>query len=277
MSETIHICYALTDTSGKYASILAASIRSVLVNTAEKLHIHILLDETVSENSRSYISDMVYSYAQNISFYDMRKALPDELKYIETTIDERHLKRYGLAVIYRLLLWQVIPHGIDKVIYLDCDTIANMNIADLWHRKCKHRIGAALDFVIKTLPGTNSLCEKGVLDRDRYFNSGVLVLTRSGLWSCLEDSVNSIVSFLNRYPETGYPDQDILNYYAKGSFDELPYCFNTMVKLERFSEDFELSRSIYHFAGKCWHEKEDCYSMLWDKYYEDISVVSKKI
>ena len=132
MSETIHICYALTDTSGKYASILAASIRSVLVNTAEKLHIHILLDETVSENSRSYISDMVYSYAQNISFYDMRKALPDELKYIETTIDERHLKRYGLAVIYRLLLWQVIPHGIDKVIYLDCDTIANMNIADLW-------------------------------------------------------------------------------------------------------------------------------------------------
>ena len=130
MSETIHICYALTDTSGKYASILTASIRSVLVNTAEKLHIHILLDETVSENSRSYISDMVYSYAQNISFYDMRKALPDELKYIETTIDERHLKRYGLAVIYRLLLWQGIPHGIDKVIYLDCDTIANMNIAD---------------------------------------------------------------------------------------------------------------------------------------------------
>lgn len=276
MSETIHICYALTDTSGKYASILAASIRSVLVNTAEKLHIHILLDETVSENSRSYISDMVYSYVQNISFYDMRKALPDELKYIETTIDERHLKRYGLAVIYRLLFWQVIPHGIDKVIYLDCDTIANMNIADLWHRKCKHSIGAALDFVIKTLPGTNSLCEKGVLDKERYFNSGVLVMNRSGLWSSLEDSVNSIVSFLNRYPETGYPDQDILNYYAKGSFDELPYCFNTMVKLERFSEDFELSRSIYHFAGKCWYEKEDCYSMLWDKYYEDISVVSKK-
>lgn len=276
MSETIHICYALTDTSGAYASILAASVKSVLANTREKLHIHILLDDTVSDGSRCYISDTVYRCAQRISFYKMREELSGELDYIERTIDKGHLKRYGIAVIYRLLLWQVMPQEVNKVIYLDCDTIVNMDISSLWHRPCYHSIGAALDMVIKTLPGTNALCEKGVLDKECYINSGVLIMQRSGLWSKLTDSVNSIVSFLDRFPETGYPDQDILNYYAGGEFDELPYCFNTMVKLERFLEDFELKDCIYHYAGKCWHEKSDCYAELWDKYYEDIGTVNKK-
>ena len=217
MSETIHICYALTDTSGAYASILAASVKSVLANTREKLHIHILLDDTVSDGSRCYISDTVYRCAQRISFYKMRDELSGELDYIERTIDKRHLKRYGIAVIYRLLLWQVMPQEVNKVIYLDCDTIVNMDISSLWHRPCYHSIGAALDLVIKTLPGTNALCEKGVLDKECYLNSGVLMMQRSGLWSKLTDSVNSIVSFLDRFPETGYPDQDILNYYQVGS------------------------------------------------------------
>ena len=79
----VHICLPLHDASGQYSKFVGTAICSVLENTKVKIMVHILCDETLTENNKNKLRSLVESYSQNIAFY-------------QVTIDER---LYGIKAL----------------------------------------------------------------------------------------------------------------------------------------------------------------------------------
>lgn len=118
-------------------------------------------------------------------------------------------KRYPVEVYYRLLAPHVLPSSIERVIYLDCDTLVVNPLGQLWevdlegcaYAAASHSGGA----------GAVDALNQIRLDTDHaYFNTGLLVmdlvrarqvLTLERFASCAEDLGRLIV----------LPDQDVFN------------------------------------------------------------------
>ena len=156
--------------------------------------------------------------------------------------DVRHMvSGYGLATsnghistetYYRFLIQDVLP-GYDKVLYLDCDLIAEADVAKLFDTDVTGMLLAAapdIDFVgnVCYADGERLAYAKDVLglaDPFAYFQAGVLVLNEAELrslhtvseWLQLADTSDFI-----------YDDQDILNAECQGRVVPLAPEWNVM-------------------------------------------------
>lgn len=125
---------------------------------------------------------------------------------------------YPPAAYARLLAGEVLPAGLDRVIYMDSDTLALADLAGLWHEPFE---GAAA-LVIRDLPHDSGQAERlartlSAEDRARfgvdpaellYFQSGVMVLDLAALRA---GAAEEMLALLARYPQLTFPDQDALN------------------------------------------------------------------
>ena len=102
-------------------------------------------------------------------------------------IELPHIKNYWgtIASMYRLLIPNILPKNITKVIYLDADTIINLDINELWQIDLgNHSIaavtemesGASSDRMNAVFP----LVTQGIIEPEKYFNAGMLVLNLEG-------------------------------------------------------------------------------------------------
>ena len=53
----IDICYGLYDRNGRYSKFVGTSMVSIFENTSEKITIHILHDNTLTEDNLSYLNE----------------------------------------------------------------------------------------------------------------------------------------------------------------------------------------------------------------------------
>lgn len=82
------------------------------------------------------------------------------------------------AVFYRMWIWDVLPIDVNKVIIIDADTIVNMDIAELWNLSIgDNGLAAVLDPNI-TIMNNSKLCQNDIINKNRYFNAGLLVMDR---------------------------------------------------------------------------------------------------
>jgi lipopolysaccharide biosynthesis glycosyltransferase len=167
-------------------------------------------------------------FCKEVRFIDM--ILPDSWQNACST-NEGIKNYFTKGALYRLLLPEVVPH-LDKVIYLDCDVIVDVDIQALWAVDLQGQpLAAALDAGIKS---------------ESYFNSGVLVLSLD-FFRTQYSLVELVTEFLSLHPKTLYPDQDFLNWLVKGAFVRLNSQFNSMVGE---AEQFLQENRILHFAGR---------------------------
>ena len=87
--------------------------------------------------------------------------------------------RFSPAALLRLKLDEILPADYFRVLYLDCDILAQAPVADIFAADLKGKaLGAVEDY--QSLPGPLSLFsshtqEIGLARNARYFNSGVLL------------------------------------------------------------------------------------------------------
>ena len=130
--KTIEVLYALKDRSGSYSKLVGTSICSMLERTGEKVRVHIFHDGSISEENKEKFGQIAEKYRQEILFYNVRKLLAEvweeAYRILPRAITD---SRYTEATLYRLLAPQVLPE-VERLIYLDADTVVNIDIRSLW-------------------------------------------------------------------------------------------------------------------------------------------------
>jgi lipopolysaccharide biosynthesis glycosyltransferase len=178
-----------------------------------------------------------------------------DLRIIEVDLSSLKLKvskKITLATYYRLLLPNIMP-DINKVIYLDGDTIIVKSLKVLWNLDIRNSYVAAVkDMSIANLLRIN-LFGKDI----PYFNAGVLVIN---LKIFRENKLTEqMLDFAQKHKEKiVYHDQCVLNYFLQNKWFGLPEKYNLMachlLNHEQFIDDIK-NPVIIHFNsyyGKPW-------------------------
>ena len=242
----IHVCYALHDTQGTFAKFLGTSMASLLANTQEGVHIHLLHDATLSQDTRAKFVKLVGGYEDMISFYHV--TLPPGI------YNPMMRSPNSPAALYRLAMGDILPPTVQKLVYLDADTIIKLDIAELWQENLGGAvIGAIPQSLYPTIsPHDFPLIKLGKISAEKYFNSGILLIDLNR-WRHLAGFWEDSLRFLCANAEIlRYSDQDILNVWFSGNYHPLPMRYNLNVyHLRLMRKDYAASSGIYHYAGWC--------------------------
>lgn len=247
----IHICYTLSDKKGTYTKMIGLSMCSVFQHTNEWVTVHLLHDQSLSDDNRRNLMKLVRTYGHQIVFLDIEKPFKERLKALaefNKWMDGKIKQGVSLAIWYRLLMGEIIE-GVDRIIYLDADTVVNLDIKELWEEETGESGLAAVPDIIIQEGHISHLVNKGLYPEKKYFNSGVLLfdMTRFGKQ---EGLLESGAEFLKRHDLIDYPDQDILNYFFGGKTNLLDEKYNTLVSRELGRKRNVLEPRIYHYANR---------------------------
>lgn len=247
----IHICYAVTDKKGTYTKYVGASMCSVFEHTQEWVTVHFMHDYTLSTDNRRYLMQLVREYGQQIVFYDFEKLYGKRLSQLEEKnkwMDKMLKQPLKQAMWYRLLAGEVFK-GLERIIYLDGDTIVNLDIRELWEEEIGGNGLAAVSDIIIQENHYSMMVKKGLYDEEKYFNSGVLLIEPK-VFGKEENLIERGCEFLKENQLVDYPDQDILNYFYGEKCRLLPEKYNTLVSHEFALRHENVGECIYHYAGQ---------------------------
>lgn len=202
----------------KYAPYAGVSITSVLANNlqADKIRIYIL-GEGLTEVSKSKLQHLAEQYQRNLIFIDSEKLI-QKMKVLNMPT-----YRGSYAANMRLFLDEVLDESVDRVLYLDADTIVNAGLDELFTLDmCGKTIGMVLDSL-----GESHKEQIGLSVEDEYFNSGVILFDmkkwRENRYS--DKIIRHVIEKRSHYPA---PDQDLLNVIGKGDI----LCLNAEYNLQ---------------------------------------------
>ena len=260
-TRMVHVAYAMTDKQGTYSKYIGASMCSLFERTEAWVTIHLLHDESLTEQNRNYFIALTRKYGQQIIFYNMAELCQDILKEARDIFKEAvDTAYYTPAALYRILAPQVLPTEVKRLIYLDADTIVNMDIRKFWEIFMDdHPLGAVGERdlmnhyqrqVDKSIDEKLYLFKNSWTDSDTCFNSGVLIMDLQKIRE-LGDILLSGLRFLVQHEEEcRFFDQDILNYFFARDFLHLPWNYNILQSWDRQWGEPEPVEGIYHYMGR---------------------------
>ena len=202
-----------------------------------------------------------------MKFYNVEELCADKLKKIINLNPQLKTSRYSVAVYYRLLIAQILPADVDKIIYLDSDIIVNLDLNELWQIDLGNKPFAA---VPESANGVNTqgfaLCREGYVRDEDYFNAGVLMMNLKVFSD--EKLLMSGIKFIGEHPQFTFNDQDVLNYLFTKDYLKLPVKFNFFTVRVRHLEKANYERVMYHFAGPAFGiTMSNPFNRLWLKYF----------
>lgn len=240
----------------KFTQYCGVMLTSLLENNKESdISVHIVTDG-LSESNKGKLSHIPSAYRQKIAFYQIDKGL-----FADFPIREGD--HVSLAAYYRLILADVLPDDLDKVLYLDSDIIIRSSIKELWETDISEYALAAVEDKLSYYSCLSELL--GFSAEYRYFNSGVLLINLS-YWREM-DFGKKALKFVNvNFDNIIYHDQDVLNAFFFNRWKSLYYRWNFMdfIATTYFREKFFLADYycktknypiIIHFSAslKPWH------------------------
>ncbi len=219
---------------------------SIFENTSSNVTVHILHDDTLSdENKRNFIRT-VEKYHQKLNLINVSELAA---KFSDKVMNA--LNKWTIGAMYRLFIPDVMPE-VQKVIYFDCDILVNMDIAELWAvDNGSKTICGALD-----MPGdklNNSFFREKMrlllngFRPENYINSGVLVMNldrirqRGSLFTLITDWISE------RGLMVLAPDQDAINAVFHGDIQIIDSKFNTNLRTQDIS-----GRIVHMLQSKPW-------------------------
>ncbi len=209
--NTIHIALSIND---PYAQHLSVTLASLLTNynSAERLSFHVISKGLLEENKQKITS---------------LKSLRDfDIEFVEVNADDfkdcpNNAAYITIEAYFRIKLPSMFPH-LDKILYLDVDTVVTGDIGTIWHTPMSdddwvagvQDIGVNADFL-----------EKLGMKRDAYYiNSGVLLMNLTALRKIgFEEKCFDYIR--KNAPLLMHVDQDVINPVCEGHILKLqPYC-----------------------------------------------------
>lgn len=220
-----------------YVWLMGISTISLFENNKniEELKVY-LLGENISQESKKELKRIGDQYNREIVIIDVPKLnIPPSLVSA----------RWPLSAFTRLFSAIILPDNIDKILYLDCDTIITSDISELDSICFNGNIAMGVKDCIS---GTYK--QNIGLDRESpYINAGVILFDIKALRNV---NINAnIETYMNKYEKLiNYADQDILNGMFKGRIGELDPKFDVMTIdiVHTYKEIYQLRRPTNFYS-----------------------------
>lgn len=150
---------------------------------------HILQEETESKGGRVHFCHVDSSIIEKLPLSNLEG-----------------LSHISKATYYRLLIADILPTEVGKVLYLDCDIVVNDSLEDFWNIDMADKAIAAVPQV-----GFGYECERlGYPIEDCYFNAGVTLMNLS--YCRTHDVTKEFLAYVEKnHDKLRYNDQDVLN------------------------------------------------------------------
>ena len=170
--EVIHVVLAVYDPSGSYSQHAGVVMTSIFENTKSKVVIHILHDDTLTDENRQKFIRTAEKYSQGLELHDVR----EQKKIFTSTAVELAKRRCSIGALYRLLIPDIL-NNLNKVVYLDCDLIVNLDIRDLWQINIDNYCLAGVLDMLSVATLSEALRDRiNGCSVKTFVNSGVLVM-----------------------------------------------------------------------------------------------------
>lgn len=219
-------------------------------NKNEEFNIYAIV-ENKSDKRFMHLSKLVINYNQKIEFLQI------DISKLNNVRITHHI---SIATYFRLLLPEVLPININKVLFLDCDILVNKNIKELYNIDIENDDVAA----VEELLGDKHKLLIGLNLSKKYFNAGILLINLER-WRKFCYS-RRFVEFLNLQSDRIiFWDQDVLNVVIeKRKIIEEKWNVMLGSLKEPLNYNFDKA-SIIHFTGSCkpWNCKNNVLSELY--------------
>lgn len=246
---------------------MGVMMHSLCVNNKNnELHFHIFIDNSVTEDQKQELRSVI-NKGNTISFYLID--VSDIKQYLVVKV-----ANFPISIYYRLLLADILPKDIHKILYLDADMIVRHDLSELYNINIDGNAIAGvtdqynIDDSCKKLEYSASL---------GYFNSGVLLFNLDYFRD--NNITDKLIKFIKENPEKlSCPDQDTLNYVLRNEKKVLPLKYNVQEGFFRIPPAIsrqadELDAAIHdpyivHFTTDKKPWKKSCKHPLRNLYYE---------
>ncbi|MGA1131755.1 MAG: glycosyltransferase family 8 protein [Prochlorotrichaceae cyanobacterium] len=273
-SQKISVILAADD---NYAMPLSVTATSILSHLSSDYFLNLfILDGGIKSHNREKIQQSLKF--PNYSITWLQPAV-NQLKNIKPKG-----KRISLTACYRLLLLEVLPSSLQKVIYLDTDIIVQTDLARLWNIPLEnYDVLAVQDLFLPYVSSPRALYnyqDLGISRDTKYFNSGVLVINLD-TWRAKNIGQRVIEYIEDNYEQIFWLDQDGLNAIIAGNWQALDFRWNQMHMVYKYASwkdeqikklmEPEIQRLmdepyIIHFSSspkpwqnKCQHPKKELF------------------
>lgn len=159
-----HIVYASDD---RFAEILGVSLVSLYENCrdVEDLVVYIF-DSGICAENRNKMESISRKYGRRAPVWIPAQDISNVLS-LKVKTDRGSLSQYA-----RLFVSSTLPVELDRVLYLDCDTVIMKSIRELWNLNLRGRtVGALMDAF-----SVHYRANIGLQRSDIMFNSGVMLI-----------------------------------------------------------------------------------------------------
>lgn len=203
--------------------------------------------------------------------YLVHQGLPDDLLACISQLVETHSlvpSRESVAAIprhahfppeaaYPLLLPDLVPKTLDRILFLDADLLVLDDVAKLWEISLGDRVlGAVADAAIplcRSPRGVKKLDQWGIAEDAVYFNCGVMLIRLAG-WREREVTRRAAVYLQNAGRQTDFLHQEALNAVLWDDWLPLESRWNLLASLAgrpygQPESDNWRTPGIVHFAG----------------------------
>ena len=263
----VHIVFACNDA---YAQFLAVCFKSITLSQPvvenETYTLHVLTDK-LSKRSIKRLKEAIKERA------DIVLQIHDVDMNMLQGLDS---KQFTAFTFLRLIIPNILPAEIERVLYLDTDTLIANSILPLFSLDMR---GKAVGAVTQNSPSAKKNIKRLNYDENKgYFNAGVLLIDLKQ-WRKNNVMKQSIGYCVKNIEHLSLFDQDALNVIFQDNKCELPLCYNIIP--DNLNSDYyytpehldEIKEAVYrpviiHYASSapwCMDEYQHPMYYLWDE------------
>ena len=202
--------------NGGYVPQLAAGICSVCENNkqVDDLSFYVLTVDVSVEN-KELIRGFVQRYGRSIFFIDIDG-------FMETLGFELDTGGWNEIILARLLMARLLPGDVERVLYLDADTIVRKSLHELWVSSFPKR--GILSMVVEPTASKGRRSDLGIKDYP-YYNSGVLLVDLSR-WRKAKAERRILEYCAEKGDSLVASDQDAINVVLRDEIEPIPPQYN---------------------------------------------------
>jgi len=236
----MNVVYSASDL---YSSLAGISLTSLLMNNTDVPEIHvIIMDNGISEGNRAKLQTTAERYQRDIRFIPLASVFDGS---------DVNVQKWNISTFGRLFEASALP-DYDRVIHIDCDTVVNASLRELWELDMSHAVVAGSPDCLSDAYKSNI----GLKPTETYINAGVLVMNLARIRQLgLEEKFSAYIEKNSRF--LTYVDQEVLNACVpEDEKIELPLRYNSYSILHYLTyPQLRTLRHVEHmFSEQVWQD-----------------------
>lgn len=203
-------------TDDNYMQHAGVSLTSLFEHNqdAERIDVYVIQNEVSEENAKK-LERIGERYRRSIRFVDFR--------HISRKLRLNTGGSISDSSYARLFIASVVDSDVDKVLYLDCDTLVTGSLRELWNTDLEDCWVAG----VRDTAGPAARANVGLKEEDLYVNAGVLLINVKKWRECSAEE--RFVEFIDFYHgNVFHHDQGTINGVLRGKMLALPPKYNAM-------------------------------------------------